>query len=737
MTSQTLGRYQIIGELGRGAMGTVYHGIDPTIERPVALKTLNPDLPGEILEEVKGRFLREAKSAGKLNHPNIVTIYEFGESEGTAFIAMEYLEGRSLHEVMRGERLPFSTIASIIAQIADGLDYAHRFGVVHRDIKPANIMVSPHAVAKLTDFGIAHIQSSTMTTAGTMLGSPKYMAPEHVLGKAIDGRADIFSLGIVLYEMLARRTPFEEGESSTIFSLMQRIVTEPQPMLAEIAPDVPQAFDLILSRALAKKPDERYQRANQFANDLRNFKTLLSANGTQDLDITAIVNRPAYAEPAPDEPTQILPRPSMKITPPAGAQPAPAPTAATAPVPEAPAAPAGGGSAWERAAAFLGRKTGFAGATAPAKAPAAPAASTPAAPVAVSAPVVAAAPVVAMSPTAAAPASTQAAAQPAPAAAPQPPSRFAGSQPQPPSSTELLLGDLDSLSSSLEEAQRKFIEEEATAMAALRKGAPRAKDWDNIVSGIDPNGTLAGEMETTGGKALPGGAAASSTGAVRSSGVFGLLRQQASSDLKSQAMARRNAEAQAILDLDARFRAGYQFLLEFCREINEATPVYAGKHDLLFYGPCPTMFFHEATVNARMNRLDDRGKLKDVLDHVILSYYLTSPETGRAAITPVELPKFKELLAAHEMKHDVQEVKNDFKQVIRAKVDFEFKFICSLTARANYTEQSIDITCRNIGPLGRTRYVVPAAELDVSFFEELSKLMLGFPSEASRYAVAV
>ena len=159
MTPQSLGRYQIIAELGRGAMGTVYHGIDPTIERPVALKTLNPDLPTEIIDEVKSRFLREAKSAGKLNHPNIVTIYEFGESAGTAFIAMEYLEGKSLHEIMRGERLPFTTIASLIAQIADGLDYAHRFGVVHRDIKPANIMVSPHAVAKLTDFGIAHIQS--------------------------------------------------------------------------------------------------------------------------------------------------------------------------------------------------------------------------------------------------------------------------------------------------------------------------------------------------------------------------------------------------------------------------------------------------------------------------------------------------------------------------------------------------------------------------------------------------
>jgi serine/threonine-protein kinase len=725
MTLQSLGRYQIIAELGRGAMGTVYHGIDPTIERPVALKTLNPDLPNEILDEVKGRFLREAKSAGKLNHPNIVTIYEFGESGGTAFIAMEYLEGKSLHEIMRGERLPFTTIASLIAQIADGLDYAHRFGVVHRDIKPANIMVSPHAIAKLTDFGIAHIQSSTMTTAGTMLGSPRYMAPEHVLGKAIDGRADIFSLGIVLYEMLAQRTPFEEGESSTIFSLMQRIVTEPQAPLAEIAPDVPAAFDLILSRALAKKPEDRYQRANQFANDLRNFKTLMQANGLSFGDITAIVNRPAYAEPPPDEPTQIMPRPAAAVTPPAAAS-TPA-DAASAPA----AAPASGGSAWERAAAFLGRKKGSA--PAPAAAPQHPA-PAPAAPK--PAPAFVRTPSITppgMTPPAA-PDVVPVAAAPAPVQAPeaQPASRFAAAQQKSGGSIDSLLGDLDSLASSVDEAQRKFIEEEASAKAAQRQARAGAKDWDHIANGISELGAhtrLAGETAAD-------VKAQEAVSSARSSGVFGLLRQQASSAAKSAAMARRDAEAEAMLALDAKMRAGYQFMLEFCRELNEATPLYAGKHDLLFYGPCPPMLFSEATVNARMNRVDDRGKLKDVIDHLMLSYYLISPDPGRATVTPVELPKFKELLISHEMKHGVQEVKNDFKQVIRAKVDFEFKFICSLTARVNYEESNLDITCRNVGPLGRTRYVVPGAEIDVGFFEELSKLMLGFPSQALRYSVA-
>ncbi len=265
---ERLGRYKIAAELGRGAMGTVFHGIDETIERPVALKTLHADLPPEILSEVSERFLREAKSAGKLNHPNIVTIYEFGQDGNIAFIAMEFLEGKSLQAIMRGGRLPFTTIVDLVAQVADGLDYAHRFGVVHRDIKPANIMVSSSGLAKITDFGIARIQSSSMTQTGAMLGSPKYMSPEQVLGQSTDGRADIFSLGVMLYEMLAGRTPFETPDI-TVFSLMQRIVTVAHPSLAETAPDVPAAFDAILARALAKRPEQRYARAGDMAADLR------------------------------------------------------------------------------------------------------------------------------------------------------------------------------------------------------------------------------------------------------------------------------------------------------------------------------------------------------------------------------------------------------------------------------------------------------------------------------------
>ncbi len=290
-----LGRYKIVAELGRGAMGTVYHGIDETIERPVALKTLNAELPAEILGEVRERFLREAKSAGQLNHPNIVTIYEFGQDGNTAFIAMEFLEGKSLQQVIREGRLPFATIVDLVAQIAEGLDYAHRFGVVHRDIKPANIMVSPHGLAKLTDFGIARIESSSMTQTGAMLGSPKYMSPEQVLGQPADGRADIFSLGVVLYEMLAARTPFETPDA-TVFSLMQRIVTVPHDPILVAVPGTPPAFEAILTRALAKRPEQRYQRAGEFANDLRNFKSVAGpAALSADADKTTLLPRPAVS----------------------------------------------------------------------------------------------------------------------------------------------------------------------------------------------------------------------------------------------------------------------------------------------------------------------------------------------------------------------------------------------------------------------------------------------------------
>jgi len=264
----------------------VYRAVDPLIEREVAIKTLNPALPPEALEEVRERFLREAKSAGRLNHPNVVTIYDVGEQDGIAYIAMEFLEGRSLQQISKaGERLAHDRVADLIAQIADGLDHARGYSIVHRDVKPANVMVSPSGRAKLTDFGVAHLQSSTMTQTGMALGSPKYMSPEQVLGQPVDPRSDIFSLGVVLYELLVYRTPFESPNDSTVLTLMNRIARDPHQPVCDINPEIPVGFDVILSRALAKTPEGRYQTAGEMARDLRNYKDLRL--GGEDVDSLA------------------------------------------------------------------------------------------------------------------------------------------------------------------------------------------------------------------------------------------------------------------------------------------------------------------------------------------------------------------------------------------------------------------------------------------------------------------
>jgi hypothetical protein len=280
MIGHTLGRYEILAELGRGTMGIVYKARDPLIERHVAVKTLRTDFPPEEHAEVRERFLREARSAGRLSHPAIVVVHDVGESAGTAYIAMELLHGESLKATLAGSaRLPHDVLAELAAQIADGLDYAQRHEVVHRDVKPANIMVTAPGTAKLTDFGIAYVPSSSGTQT-EMLGSPKYMSPEQVMGEALDGRSDIFSLGVVLYEMLTRRTPFERPTDASVYPLMQRIVATPHERPSEIDPTIPRGFDVILARALAKDPARRYQRGAEFAADLRRLCALLGADGT-------------------------------------------------------------------------------------------------------------------------------------------------------------------------------------------------------------------------------------------------------------------------------------------------------------------------------------------------------------------------------------------------------------------------------------------------------------------------
>lgn len=274
MEIEKIGRYEILSELGQGAMGVVYKAIDPLIDRTVAIKTINLNLSRDELTDFEERFNREAKSAGRLNHPNIVTIYDVGRVDHIAYITMEYLEGRELKEIVNsGEPLPPERIAEIIAQVADGLAFAHDNGIVHRDIKPANIMVLRNGNVKITDFGIAKMSSGSRTQIGIILGSPKYMSPEQVTGKYVDGRSDIFSLGVVLYELLTGKPAFGNSDS-TLTTIMFQILNETPAPPTKGNPFIPATFDHIVARALAKEPENRYQSAREMANDLRNFKNL-------------------------------------------------------------------------------------------------------------------------------------------------------------------------------------------------------------------------------------------------------------------------------------------------------------------------------------------------------------------------------------------------------------------------------------------------------------------------------
>ncbi|MBN1627446.1 MAG: CHASE2 domain-containing protein [Deltaproteobacteria bacterium] len=268
-TKPTLGRYQVVNELGRGAMGVVYKGEDPKIHRTVAIKTVRlSEFDDEMIEEIKERFFREAESAGLLTHPNIVTIYDAGEEHDLAYIAMEFLKGKDLEEFTQKEHLlPIRETLSIVAHVAEALDYAHSKGIVHRDIKPANIMrLDETQEVKVTDFGIARITASSKTKTGVIMGTPSYMSPEQVSGKKVDGRSDIFSLGIVLFEMIAGEKPFT-GDDMT--SLMYKVAKEAHPSIRTINPKTPPVVEKIINKALEKDPENRYQKAGQMAEHLK------------------------------------------------------------------------------------------------------------------------------------------------------------------------------------------------------------------------------------------------------------------------------------------------------------------------------------------------------------------------------------------------------------------------------------------------------------------------------------
>lgn len=316
-----IGRYDVTAEIGRGAMGVVYRAVDPMLERTVAIKTINMALdPGE-MEQYEKRFTIEARAAGGLNHPNIVIIHDIGRSGDLAYMAMEFLEGRELRDLIIGRELTPDRALEIAAQVADGLAYAHEHGVVHRDIKPANIMILRDGRVKITDFGIARMRTADVRTqTGVVLGSPRYLSPEQVLGKRSDGRADTFSLGVIIYEMVTGQTPFNGVD---VNSLMFQIVNFTPPPPSSVNPALPPMLDLIIAKALAKSADDRYPDIAELAADLRACRAqglstaipapqpappLMAPQSTADLFIDTLpASRAGDARPEPGPGADTLP----------------------------------------------------------------------------------------------------------------------------------------------------------------------------------------------------------------------------------------------------------------------------------------------------------------------------------------------------------------------------------------------------------------------------------------------
>ena len=301
-----IGRYKIVRELGRGAMGVVYHAIDPNIGRPVAIKTihLGDVRKPEEQERLRERLFREARSAGILSHPGIVTIYDVEQQGDLAYIAMEYVDGPTLDQLLSAQPpLAPDKLFSILAQTAAALDYAHQKGIVHRDIKPANIMIARDGTTKITDFGIAKITASDqLTMTGSIVGTPHYMSPEQVQGQAIDGRSDQFSLAVIAYEALTGEKPYS-GEHLT--TVVYKIVTEPPPPLHRLNPSLGSAIDTAVGKALSKKPDARYRACQDFVDALE--KACDATKGWKLMPRGGSLNEPTVAE-APRPPVT-LPRP--------------------------------------------------------------------------------------------------------------------------------------------------------------------------------------------------------------------------------------------------------------------------------------------------------------------------------------------------------------------------------------------------------------------------------------------
>ncbi|MGH9570360.1 MAG: protein kinase domain-containing protein, partial [Candidatus Angelobacter sp.] len=322
----TVGRYEITGELGRGAMGVVYKAKDPTIGRTVALKTMRLDVHGLESAEMVRRFQNEARAAGLLSHSNIVTIFDAGEQDGIFYIAMEFIQGTTLHELLTEQRILASDeVVQYSRQICRGLDYAHSHGIVHRDVKPANIMITANGTVKIMDFGIAKAGGS-MTSTGQVLGTPNYMAPEQVKGRPLDGRSDLFSFGVILYEMLTGEKPFVGQNVTTI---IYKIVNENPIAPRDLDVTVHPGLSAIVTRALAKSPDERYQSGAELIHDLENYKTAgAPMHATSVLPVYTV----PQSDPAVDK-TMVLPVKVVSGSALRATAAAPAPVAARRPLP--------------------------------------------------------------------------------------------------------------------------------------------------------------------------------------------------------------------------------------------------------------------------------------------------------------------------------------------------------------------------------------------------------------------
>ena len=265
--AEKFGRYQVVKELGRGAMGIVYLAQDEVLARTVALKMIALTGSGAERDQHEARFRQEARAAGGLTHPSIITIYDVGREGDVAFIAMELVDGRELRELIREGTMPPTVAIEMAARVADALAFAHERGIVHRDIKPGNIMVLADGRIKIMDFGIARLQEPTVKTqTGVLLGSPQYMSPEQISGQSLDGRADVFSLGVVLYEMLTGIKPFDAADLTQVLFWVVNMPAKPP---SERRPGLPPVVDYIIARALKKKPEERYPTAAEFAAELR------------------------------------------------------------------------------------------------------------------------------------------------------------------------------------------------------------------------------------------------------------------------------------------------------------------------------------------------------------------------------------------------------------------------------------------------------------------------------------